>query len=238
MPQEPAIYFESSGRGFPLILGYPITASEVPEDPGHTAMTGYLNRLTDRYEVVVMDYPNLGRSERIAASELTADRVCADLLRVADAAGFKRFIWWGYSWGGVIGLQLACRTERLAALVCGGWPPLGNLYPKVLQSCRASAAAHEYQKQYVTFYESIRDWPEAQAVKRLTCPRLTYVGSDDEVERAGIKMETAATLRAHRLELESYGWQVREIPGRDHSLWTDPGTVVPIVRPFLDRVTE
>jgi hypothetical protein len=233
---KPAIHFETSGHGYPLILGYPVTASAVPEDPGQGAKQGYLERLTDRYRVVVMDYPNVGKSDPIPAHELTAGRVCADLLRVADAAGFDRFAFWGYSWGGVIGLQLAWRTDRVAALVCGGWPPLGNLYPKVLQSCRATVSTLEFQKQYVTFYESIRDWPESESVRRLMCPRMTYVGSDDVIERGGVTMSTAATLRAHRQELEGCGWQVNEIPGRDHAVWTDPGVVVPVVRPFLDKV--
>jgi len=238
MSSRPAIHFERQGEGFPLFLGYPITASEVPEDPGQAAAKGYLGRLTDRYSVVVMDYPNIGRSDPIPADELTADRVCADLLRVADAAGFERFAWWGYSWGGVIGLQLACRTDRVAALICGGWPPLGNLYPKVLQSCRATVDEFAYQRQYVTFYESIRDWPESERVRALTCPRMTYFGSEDEVERGGVTMSIAGTLRAQRSELERCGWQVQEIPGRDHSLWTDAGLVVPLVRPFLDAVAR
>ena len=159
MVRQTAIHFETSGHGFPLILGYPLTASEIPENPGRGARQGYLERLTDRYRVLTMDYPNLGKSERIPANELTVERVCADLLDVASAAGFDEFVWWGYSWGGVIGLQLASRTDRLKALVCGGWPPIGNLYPKVLQSCRATVDTLEYQRQYVTFYESIQHWP-------------------------------------------------------------------------------
>jgi hypothetical protein len=234
----PAIHFEVHGHGAALILGYPITASEVPESPGRAATNGYLARLTDRYQVLVMDYPNIGKSEPIVPTELTADRVCADLLRVADSAGFGRFAWWGYSWGGLIGLLLAGRTDRLTALVCGGWPPLGGLAPIVLESCRAAASKFEYQKQYVTFYESLQGWSEADSVREITCPRLTYVGSDDEVEREGIRMPIAATLRRHRQELEESGWQVCELPGRDHSLWTDPSVVVPIVRPFLDSLTD
>jgi hypothetical protein len=234
----PAIHFEVHGSGAALILGYPLTASEVTESPGRAATNGYLARLTDRYRVLVMDYPNIGRSESIPPSELTADRVCADLLRVADAAGFGRFAWWGYSWGGLVGLLLAGRTDRLTAIVCGGWPPLGGLCPLVLESCRASAATLEYQKQYVTFYESLEGWSEAEAVKQITCPRLTYAGSADEIERGGVTMPIAAMLRLHRSELESGGWQVSELLDRDHSVWTDPDAVVPIVRPFLDSVMD
>jgi hypothetical protein len=234
----PAIHFEVHGHGPALILAYPITASEVPESPGRAATNGYLARLTDRYQVLVMDYPNIGKSEPILATELTADRVCADMLRVADSAGFQRFAWWGYSWGGLIGLLLAGRTDRLTALVCGGWPPLGGLSPLVLESCRATASTLEYQKQYVTFYESLQGWSEENSVRRITCPRLTYVGSQDEVERGGVRMLIAATLRRHRKELAAGGWHVCELPGRDHSLWKEPNAVVPIVRPFLDSITD
>jgi hypothetical protein len=108
----------------------------------------------------------------------------------------------------------------------------------VLESCRALARTSGSHKPYVTFYESLEGWEESESVRRITCPKLTYVGSADLIEREGVRMETAATLRAHRQELVSCGWQVCEIPGRDHSLWTDPGTVVPIVRPFLDTVAE
>ena len=43
--------------------------------------------------------------------EVNASRY--SLLGVADAAGLSRFAFWGYSWGGNVGLQLASRTDRL-----------------------------------------------------------------------------------------------------------------------------
>jgi len=236
MPYATSIYFESAGSGYPLILGYPITASPVPEDPAQRILNGYLNGLGDLLQVVVMDYPNLGKSRPVSGCVLTVDQACGDVLRVADAAGFDRFIWWGYSWGGILGLLLAGSTDRLAALVCGGWPPIGNYQLQVLASCRATVHSLPYQQQYVDFYESMGDWPESRAVKNIRCPRMTYVGADDEVERAGIKMPTAVTLREHRAQLEDWGWEVREISGHDHSLWTHPAVVLPVVRPFLERV--
>jgi hypothetical protein len=66
---------------------------------------------------------------------------------------------------------------------------------------------------------------------------MAFFGSSDEVELAAVKVPIAARFRERRLELEQSGWDVAEIPGRDHSLWTDPNTVVPIVRKFLDART-
>jgi len=205
---------------------------------------GYLDRLTDRYRALVLDYPKLGpgigRTDRIPASELTADRYCADLLAVADRAGFDRFAYWGYSFGGVVGLQLATRTNRLTALICGGWPPLGGPYPEMLEITRQMAATRGmpvWVDQFATFYESIQKWPEAESVARISCPRMTFFGSEDEIEYPdGVALRLAPTIRERREELERLGWHVAEVPERDHSLFMDPAATVPVVREFLDRV--
>ena len=242
------VYFEVHGHGSPLMLAFPITASPRPNDPACTTLRGYLDLLTDRYSVLVMDYPNLepdtGRSKAIPAGELTAERVCCDLLAVADAAGFEQFAWWGFSWGGVIGLQLASRSDRVAALVCGGWPPLGGPYAELLRAVRAVAVAAAEPPpdfslpadQFVAFYESMQEWHEADAIGRIQCPRMAFVGSEDEVETGGVRLRLAATVREHRSKLEKQGWEVVEITGRDHSVYADPATVVPVVRSFLDKV--
>jgi pimeloyl-ACP methyl ester carboxylesterase len=245
-----AIHYEVHGAGIPLFLGFPLMAShaQIFGADGASVLRGYLDRLTDRYRVLLVDYPSIGKSGSIPEAELTADRVCADLLRVADAAGFDRFAWWGFSWGGAVGLQLASRTDRLSALVCGGWPPLGGQYAELLRASVEAAAnppastmvvlrdASQYA-QWVTFYESLRDWPEADAVARIVCPRMTFAGSDgDPTAGHDVPVSIATTIRERRAELEAMGWCVREIPGRDHSVFLDPAIVVPVVREFLDAV--
>ena len=82
-----------------------------------------MDRFTDSYRVVLPD------AFQGAAESFTADRWCADILAIADAAGVERFAWYGFSFGAVVGLQLAARTDRLSALICGGWPPLGGPVP-------------------------------------------------------------------------------------------------------------
>lgn len=229
------IHFETYGHGAPLVLGYPLTASKLPDSPAPEALRGYLERLSDRYRVLVVDYPNVGRSEPINACDFTAERACTDVLQVANASGFRRFAWWGYSWSGILGLLLAGYTDRLTALVCGGWPPLGELHRDLLDACRATARIKPAQQLYVTFYESLQYWREADWIQRLSGPRLVYAGAEDVIERAGIRMATTEKLRAHRGQLEAWGWHVEEIPRADHDVWTNPAAVVPVVRPFLDQ---
>jgi pimeloyl-ACP methyl ester carboxylesterase len=117
------VHYEVHGAGPTLLIGSPITLFSA-----EAIRTGYLDRLTDRYRVVLMHYPS-GNEE---AASFTPDRVSADMLAVADAAEAERFAWYGFSWGGVVGLQLAARTNRLTALICAGWPPLGGPYGPTL----------------------------------------------------------------------------------------------------------
>jgi pimeloyl-ACP methyl ester carboxylesterase len=233
------IHFEVFGRSAPLMLGYPIMLDVDPSDLGAQALDGYLARLTDRYRVLVMAYPNRRENKTGSLPLLTADQVCHDLISIADAAGFERFAWWGFSWGGLVGLQLASRTDRVSALVCGAWPPLEGPHKDTLHAMRKLASdpppgLSVSPRDFVPFYESVQDWSEADALKRITCPRMAFVGSDDEFELAGVKLRFAETIRKHQRDLEERGWHITQIPGRDHSVFADPATVVPIVRAFLD----
>ncbi len=245
-----AIHFRSVGptNGAPLLLGLPLMASHTdifgPESSA--TIDGYLGRLTDAYRVLLVDYPNIGGSTSPPPNEMTAERVCSDLLATADAAGFRDFVYWGYSWGAAVGLQLATRCDRLAALAVGGWPPLGGQYADILRAARgqldnpppsARVVLREPAQyaQWVTFYESLLDWPEEQAIAAIDCPRIVFFGGSGDVDPGGENIRIASTLRERRSELERLGWNVHEIPERDHSVCLDPETVVPPVRAFLDE---
>lgn len=236
-------------RGRPLLVTLPLMASfEAIFGPALApVLQGYLDRLTDRYRVLLVDYPSIGRSRDIAPEDLTAERVCADLLGVARAAGFDRFAYWGYSWGGNVGLQLATRTDRLDALVVGGWPALGGPYEALLAAARrklpdpepSSRVVLRHPAQYaqwIHYGESIAGWPEREAVARIACPRLNVFGSQGDLVEAGIPVPIASSIRAHRGELEAQGWQVHEIAGQGHGLCMQPEVAVPPVRRFLDEV--
>lgn len=238
------IHYEVHGEGIPLLLGMPIMATPYFGDPELALLKGYLGRLTDRYRVLVMDYPkiapDIGKGEMVPANELTVDRVCADMLDVADAAGFERFAWWGYSMGGVMGLQLAARSDRVSALVCGGWPPLGGQYQDMLEffiRMKSYPNLPAPVDQYVTLFQSLVDSPNEQAIKRIACPKMAFCGAEDQKEYYGGTYKIAPTLRERRAELEQLGWQVTEFPGRDHDVSNYPDLVVPVVREFLDAVT-
>jgi pimeloyl-ACP methyl ester carboxylesterase len=236
-------------EGRPLLVTLPLMASfDAVFGPALAPVRqGYLDRLTDRYRVLLVDYPSIGQSHDIAPPDLTADRVCADLLGVANAAGFDRFAYWGYSWGGNVGLQLATRTDRLSALVVGGWPALGGPYAALLAAIRQKLPNPEPSSlvvlrspaqyaQWLHYAESIAGWPEHDAVAGIHCPRLNVFGSEGDLVEAGIPVPIASNTRRHRAELEALGWRVHEIAGHGHALCMQPEVAVPPVRAFLDEV--
>ena len=250
MPLDPAsgVFYELQGQGTPLLVGLPLFASftQIFGSELQPVLDGYLDRLTDRYRVLRVDYPSIGGSRDIAPEDLTADRVCADLLAVASAAGFDRFAYWGYSWGAAVGLQLAARTDRLSALVLGGWPPLGAPYDDLLRATRLKQAdpepssmkvlrSKDQYRQWEAFYAGLQGCPEAESVARIACPKLLYFGADGDLVEAGIPVRIASIIREHRATLEAQGWLVHELPGQGHGVCMVPELVVPPVRAFLDR---
>jgi pimeloyl-ACP methyl ester carboxylesterase len=105
---------------------------------GRTLIDG----LSDAFRVVAYDYE--GHAFRVPKPDtLTPANLAADLLAVADAAGADRFAYYGYSWLTLAGLQLAIRSQRLAALAMGGFPPMDGPYAPMLQ---VTTATHEMAK--------------------------------------------------------------------------------------------
>lgn len=205
-------------------------------DPAASVRARYLEQLTNAYRVVLMDYPPTGEDAAAIADSFTPDRVCADVLAVADAAGIERFAWYGYSWGGVVGLQIAARSERLTALVCGGWPPLDAPYRDMLSWAegRAQRTGLPDWAMTATYYHDLVSWPERQALSRITCPRMAFAGGDDVIVSDGTTFRVGPLVAEHRAELQEMGWTVQLVGGHRHDLFMHPDVVVPLVRGFLD----
>lgn len=239
--------------------------------------------LSDAFQVVAFDYEgHLMATPR--ADTLTPATITADLLAVADAVGADRFAYYGYSWLALSGLQLAIRTDRLSALVMGGFPPMDGPYAGMLKVTMAThemavAAASTPQaqqapgdqtwaaqasddqawgdqaagdfdwstvevtltepqtRQFATLYQALQDFDDRTAQPQVTCPRLCFAGSADEIsygERWGdVHVSLAGPIINHRTELEALGWDVRVLDGLDHTQAMQPTHVLPILRPWL-----
>jgi pimeloyl-ACP methyl ester carboxylesterase len=136
---------EVHGRGPTVLLPVnprPVEGAQAEElrrwgaDPalGRSLIDG----LGDAFRVVAFDYE--GHLLEVPKPDtLTPVNVAGDLLAVADAVGADRFAYYGYSWLALSGLQLAIRTDRLAGLAMGGFPPVGGPYEQML---RVTVATH------------------------------------------------------------------------------------------------
>ena len=117
-----------------------------------------IDGLSDAFRVVAFDYE--GQVLQVPKPDtLTPANVAGDLLAVADAAAAGRFAYYGYSWLALSGLQLAIRTDRLAALVMGGFPPLDGPYAQMLQ---VTTATHAMAKANSASAGSTATWQPAE----------------------------------------------------------------------------
>jgi pimeloyl-ACP methyl ester carboxylesterase len=246
------VWWELRGNGPALMLGPAILESqgEIIGPPMDTVLERYLARLTGRFKVVTVDYPGIGKSADIDPAAFTVERVCTDLLSVADAAGMDRFIYWGTSWGAAMGLQLALRSDRLDALVMGAWTPLGGPYERLLKGARLSLPdpgpgslrvlrSKAQYLQWVTLYQSLEGFDDAAALRAVSCPRLVYVGERGDSDAGGIDLPIASAVQAHQSELEAAGWRVEILPDLDHAgAVMSADAVIDRVDPFLDMLTR
>jgi pimeloyl-ACP methyl ester carboxylesterase len=93
-------------------------------------------------------------------------------------------------------------------------------------------------RQFVTLYQALQGFDERAAVPRLSCPRLCFVGSADEIDYGkrwgGVHVSIAGPLVQRRAELEALGWQVQILDGLDHTQAMQAANVLPVLRPWLD----
>jgi pimeloyl-ACP methyl ester carboxylesterase len=212
--------------------------------------------LSDTFCVVAFDYE--GHVMRTPKPQtLIPDNVVRDILAVADAAGADQFAYYGYSWLAMIGLQVAVRTKRLSALIMGGYPPLDGPYSEMLKVTAATYAvasgakpaiptndewsdvgiSENQAQQFMVLYQALQSFDDRAAQASLTCPRLCFVGAEDNIQY-GAQWDNAYVTIAqpvieHRSELEVLGWEVRILDGLNHMSAMQAPQVIPIIRPWL-----
>jgi pimeloyl-ACP methyl ester carboxylesterase len=93
-------------------------------------------------------------------------------------------------------------------------------------------------RQFVTLYEALQGFDDRAVLPRLSCPRLCFVGSADEIDYGprwgGVHVSIAGPLVQRRAELEAAGWQVQILDGLDHTQAMQVANVLPVLRPWLD----
>jgi pimeloyl-ACP methyl ester carboxylesterase len=256
------IAIEIEGSGPDLLL--PVKPEPV-EGPQADAMREWgadpslgrslIDGLADMARVIAFDYEGQVLAQP-KAETLTPDNVVADLLAIADAADAARFRYYGYSWLAMVGLQLALRTDRLAGLAIGGFPPIDGPYTELLKVTTAgwelstgarafggedewsnSSLSPDQSRQFMTLYEALQGFDDRAALKRIGGARVCFVGSNDEIRYGptwgDVDVNMARPLVDNRNELEALGWQVVVLDGLDHMEAMQAPRVLPILRDWL-----
>lgn len=167
-----------------------------------------VDALSNQFRVAAFDYEgHLMKTPQ--PDTLTPQNIANDLLAVADAANAGQFAYYGYSWLALSGMQLAIRTDRLTALIMGGFPPVGGPYKDMLTVTQAThemagapkepsksspSSTDEFDwnsievtltegqtRQFVTLYRALQDFDDRAAQAGITCPRLCFAGSADKI---------------------------------------------------------
>lgn len=135
-PDGTKIAYEVSGTGPALLLVH---------GGGQTRRTWdqlkYVDRLAKRFTVITMDLRGVGDSDKPTKPEFYAvDRLLADFVAVADAAGAKRFHVYGFGHGGTLARYLAAKSDRVASAVLVGMtmgPAATGVFKTAIEAMRA-----------------------------------------------------------------------------------------------------
>ena len=253
-----SIYFEVHGSGDRFLFLGPGTAAPraIPASPGQPPLIAevaetfarykqaYINALGSKFRLIFIEYP--GNEPKLYT--LTPAAVARDYLAIADAAGAEEFAYAGFSWGCVTGLQLALRTDRMTALACGGFPVLDGIYEDMLTTTRAMASgpaslygleanSPENGRQFLTYYEGLQSFDDRLIQDALDIPRLNWIGDQDLPTLNGEPLTHMGRLIVRsRAELETAGWDVKIIPGKNHLDGGAPDVQAAVIDEWLSEV--
>ena len=180
--------------------------------------------LAGRFTVVVASPRGFMASSRLAADgDYRVADLAGDLAAVMEAAGFGRFSVFGYSFTGAFAPWLAHLTDRVDAVVPGGFPIVGDYSPQFadiqarMEAARADPAAWlEVTSRFdnraaLGFYRELSELPPNFLVDSLPCPLFAFWGEDDEEIAFGGGVQLLASgLDRGRLKHASF-------PGHDHN---------------------
>jgi|SRR5579859_6293922 len=242
-PDGTEIYFETQGdHARPAIfLGPHFYATRAADDDART--DSWIDRLRHDFYLIVADYPRgLGRTPHPQGLAYTPDLAAQEYGCIADAAGVDHFGWVGYSFGGAMGVQVACRTGRVTALAVGGFPPLNAPFQLMIDIASQMVKEPPPLPKFVdpgvlnstlAFYTPLATWSERREIAKLTIPRLAFMGDQDGAQESSQSGPLADNLRCVEDELRALGWQISWLQGHDHTSAQRPEVSLPVVHRFL-----
>ncbi len=110
------LYYEVIGAGRPLLMIH-------GNSEEHSIFLEASEVLKDHFTVYLIDSRGHGQSQKV--KELHYDDMAEDLLAFMDALDLKDVVFYGFSDGGILGLLVSLKTDRVTQLITSG----ANLTP-------------------------------------------------------------------------------------------------------------
>lgn len=105
------LFYEQTGTGQPLVLIH-------GNGEDHTIFDEAVEYLKDSYTCYAIDSRNHGKSE--SSSELHYEQMADDVVAFIEALDLQNVIYYGFSDGGIIGLYVAAKCERIKEMIISG----------------------------------------------------------------------------------------------------------------------
>lgn len=95
------LFVEERGEGYPLFL--------LHGGPGldHHEFGDYLDSLTDRFRLILVDQRGQGLSDKVPPEDCTLQNCARDVVSLAESLSLDRYAVLGHSWGAFVALQNA-----------------------------------------------------------------------------------------------------------------------------------
>jgi pimeloyl-ACP methyl ester carboxylesterase len=201
--------------------------------------TTVVEALAEHFTVVVAAPRGFSTSTWLADGGYDTDRMCDDLLASCGAAGVDRVSVLGYSLTAALALRLAAHSDRVDAVVAGGFPYLADwslLQADVRDRTGADAADPEEEARISArlgfdvraaraLYDELASLPPGALLDDVGVPIFAFWGTEDEViEQFEGRDHLESVVRAR-------GMEHRLVTGTDHAntLLTIDGLVPTLV---------
>ncbi len=248
------IHYQVEGKGYPIIL---ITGFQGSIEDWYKS--NYVVSLKQKYQLILIDKRGHGKSDKPHNPEdYIQEKLASDIIAVMDELEIEKAHFWGYSFGGYIGIILAkYNPERFHTFIFGGVSPqeiqeeqqerMNMFFNSMKEGLKGYIDFHdkhgieitpEYRKEIeswdfdalnaATRSEDIFQNMEPQLLQ-LDAPVLFYAGENDEWYHHPRQVEFSKKMKNAK---------VVGIPDHGHGVNREKDLVLPRVLEFLENVEE
>ena len=212
---------------------------------------GYVKRLSKDFKVITVDVRGSGESDYLTdIADYGIEKICADLIKVADACQAKQFAIWGYSFGGNIARYLGAWSDRPTAIAIIGislGPAVDAEFDRYIDEFTAKYASLTRRPDegtcqkpsrktaikgsvagWVACFQAMRLWLSIEP-EQIRCPVLLVAGSKNKSAMHWIEENNNI--------LDRVGIKVEILPELNHPKeFTQIDQVYPVVTSFFKSI--